>query len=93
MTRDQAVLLIAVAAAVALGVCFSPWSPVAQAAVPAGWTGTTWAPTLPQAPHYSRGGLYHPAVCGEGRTALLRHGWAWISQPPSEETGPGVDSA
>jgi hypothetical protein len=50
--------------------------------------GVNWAPFDPQ-PHHARGGLYHPPLCGQGRTALLENGWAWITNPPSENTGAG----
>jgi hypothetical protein len=93
MTREQMLACGAVLAAAVLGFVFlSPWSPLVQKAAPDGLEGVTWSPhTL--SPHRIRGGLFHPPVCGEGRTGLMAHGWAWISSPPSEVTGPGVTSA
>lgn len=93
MTRDQAALLALLGAAVILGVLASPWSPLARQAAPEGWEGTTWSPAKPRVPHYARGGLWHPPVAGQGRTALIRNGWDWIATPPSEVTGPGVSDA
>jgi hypothetical protein len=88
MNRDVAVL--AVLGVLALGVCvvLSPWSPLVQKAAPEGQEGVTWSPNIVRA-HVTRGGLYHPPVCGEGRTGLIEHGWDWISSPPSEVTGAG----
>jgi hypothetical protein len=88
MSRRDALVLAAVGA-VALAVAFlSPWSPLARSASPDGLEGVRWAPYNPQ-PHQARGGLYHPPLCGQGRTALLENGWAWITNPPSEYTGAG----
>lgn len=94
LTREQGLALGFAAVAVLLGFIMSPWSPLTQkAAVGAGWEGTTWSPQQPRVGHYARGGLYHPATCGEGRTGLLMHGWGWIADPPSERTLPGVADA
>ena len=94
LTREQAFLVAGVFIGVVLAFCLSPMSPLAkQAAVGTGWEGTTWSPQQPRVGHYAQGGLYHPAVCGEGRTNLLRHGWDWIATPPSEVTVPGVTDA
>jgi hypothetical protein len=88
LTRQQAAVLAAVGA-VAVAVAFlSPWSPLARKAAPDGMEGVNWAPFDPQ-PHRARGGLYHPPLCGQGRTALLENGWQWITNPPSENTGAG----
>jgi hypothetical protein len=88
MTPDQARLLAALGL-VAVAVAFlSPWSPLARQAAPDGLQGVRWSPYDPQ-PHVARGGLYHPRLCGQGRTALLENGWAWITNPPSEQTGAG----
>lgn len=92
MDRNAQMLLLAVGAA-AIGVLLlAPQSPLAAKAnaVATGWEGTTWSPQKPRKPYYCRGGLLHPAVAGEGRTALLMHGWAWITDPPSEQPGPGL---
>jgi hypothetical protein len=92
MTREQALVLAAVAVGAVLACMLSPWSPLAQqAAVQSGGQGTTWAPYHPRVPYYQRGGLYHPPVAGLGRTCLLLYGWDWIASPPSEITGPGVE--
>jgi hypothetical protein len=88
MTREQAAMLAAAGLA-ALAVAFlSPLSPLVRKTAPDGLQGVTWAPFNPQ-PHQARGGLYHPPLCGQGRTALLENGWAWITNPPSEQTGAG----
>lgn len=88
LTREQA-LWLAVLGAAAVAVAFlSPWSPLARKASPDGMEGVTWSPVNPQ-PHRSRGGLYHPPLCGQGRTALIANGWAWITNPPSENVGAG----
>ena len=90
MNRDTAMLLLAAGAAAVLLLLIAPASPLARrAAAVDGWTGTTWAPDKPLVPHYCRGGLWHPPVAGEGRTGLIKHGWAWITDPPSERMGPG----
>jgi hypothetical protein len=90
-TDAQLWLLAAGAAAIAV-LMLAPSSPLAQQAnaVAAGWQGTTWSPQKPRKAYYCRGGLFHPAVAGEGRTGLMAHGWGWIADPPSERTGPGV---
>jgi hypothetical protein len=94
VNRDTAMILLAAGAAAVLVLLAAPVSPLAKrAAAIDGWTGTTWSPQNPRVPYYCRGGLYHPPVAGEGRSGLLRHGWAWISDPPSERTGPGTDDA
>jgi hypothetical protein len=94
MTRQTALLLLAAGAAAVLVLLLAPASPLARrAAAVDGWTGTTWAPAGPKVPYYCRGGLYHPPVAGEGRTGLLEHGWAWITDPPSEHAGPGPADA
>lgn len=88
MTPQNAALL-AVGGAVALAVAFlSPLSPLVRKAAPEGLQGVTWNPYNPR-PHVTRGGLYHPPLCGQGRTGLLENGWAWITNPPSEQTGAG----
>ena len=86
------VLLGAVVAVGAVILLASPLSPVAQAAGGvSGLQGVTWSPQRP-AGHQAIGGLWHPPTCGQGRTGLIRYGWAWISQPPSEmQTGLGED--
>jgi len=85
--RDAA--LLAALGAVALAVAFlSPLSPLVKRTAPDRLQGVTWAPYSPQ-PHVARGGLLHPPLCGQGRTALLENGWAWITNPPSEQTGAG----
>jgi hypothetical protein len=91
VSRDAATAAAAVAAVVLLAVLISPWSPLTRKAAPDGLEGTTWSPSQPRVGHYARGGLWHPPVAGQGRTALIRNGWAWIASPPSEVTGPGVD--
>lgn len=93
MNRDTA-LLLGAAVAVALGfMLVSPWSPlVQQTAIAEGHEGTTWSPRNPRVPYYQRGGLYHPPLTGQGRSGLILNGWAWIADPPSEVTGPGVSS-
>jgi hypothetical protein len=90
--RDAALLALGAGALGAALLLLLPGSPLAKRAeaVSGGWAGTTWSPQKPRVPHYCRGGLYHPDVAGEGRTGLLMHGWAWITDPPSERTGPGV---
>lgn len=90
MSREQLTAAAAVAAVLLLGVLISPWSPLVTKAAPQGQEGMTWSPMQPRVPHYARGGLWHPPTAGEGRTGLLKHGWAWIADPPSEVTGPGV---
>jgi hypothetical protein len=89
MSAEMLGAAAAVAAVLLVGVMLSPWSPLAQKAAPQGQEGLTWSPMAPR-PHYARGGLFHPPVAGQGRTALIRNGWAWIADPPSEVTGPGV---
>lgn len=85
----QTACLLALGGAVALAVAFvSPLSPLVRKAAPEGWEGTTWSPFSPTA-HVARGGLYHPPLCGQGRTGLIENGWAWITNPPSENTGAG----
>jgi hypothetical protein len=93
--RDATMWALGLGALAAVALLLAPKSPLASQAnaVSSGWTGTTWSPYTPRKPHYARGGLYHPAVCGEGRTALLAHGWGWIADPPSEQTGPGPSDA
>jgi hypothetical protein len=87
-------ILLAAGAAAVLVLLAAPASPLAKrAAAVDGWTGTTWAPDKPRVPYYATGGLYHPPVAGEGRCGLLKHGWAWIADPPSERTGPGTADA
>jgi hypothetical protein len=94
VNRDTAIVLLAAGVAAAAVILLAPASPLAkQAAAAEGWQGTTWSPQRPRVPYYCRGGLYHPPVAGEGRTGLLEHGWAWIADPPSEATGPGVSDA
>jgi hypothetical protein len=93
--RDKALLCAAVVAAAAAGLLLSPLSPLARAAAGgpgvSGLEGVTWSPAKP-AGHLAQGGLWHPPLCGQGRTGLIRYGWAWISQPPSEaQTGLGDD--
>lgn len=95
MTTRARIDLIVIGVLLGAGIfaMLSPWSPLAKAAVPQGWAGATWSPSAPRPPHYDRGGLYHPPVCGEGRTDLIRHGWPWMDRPPSEVTSPGVTDA
>ena len=93
MNRQQAALILAMGLGAVIAVFLSPWSPLVQRSAPQGHEGQTWSPYAPRVPHYARGGLYHPPVCGEGRTALILHGWDWIASPPSEVTGPGVTDA
>lgn len=94
LTKEQSFLIAGVFLGAVAVVMLSPMSPLTRkAAVTGGWEGTTWSPAQPRVPYYGRGGLYHPPVCGEGRTGLLRHGWGWIADPPSELTGPGVADA
>ena len=88
MSREQALLIGAVVLAFLAACLFSPWSPLARKAAPDGFQGSTWSPAQPYQ-HVTSGGLYHPQVCGEGRTGLIQHGWEWIANPPSEVTGPG----
>jgi hypothetical protein len=92
MGTDVQMILLAVGAAAVGVLMLAPGSPLAQQAnaVASGWQGTTWSPQRPRIAYYCRGGLLHPKVAGEGRTGLLRHGWGWISDPPSEQMGPGV---
>lgn len=91
-TSSGTLLLAAGAAAVGI-LLIAPMSPLSKraAAEREGWAGTTWSPYKPRVPYYCRGGMYHPPVAGEGRTGLLAHGWGWISDPPTESTGVGVD--
>jgi hypothetical protein len=91
VSRGEAAALAAVGALAVAVALISPWSPLVQATAPEGQQGLTWAPWAPVA-HYARGGLYHPPLCGEGRSNLIRHGWAWIYAPPSEITDPGLES-
>lgn len=95
MSRDTATLIALAGAAAIAAVLLAPMSPLVKnaRALEQGWAGTVWSPYKPRVPHYARGGLYHPAVAGEGRTALLEHGWGWICDPPGEATGPGVADA
>lgn len=93
LTRQQSLVLAGLVLAVAVLVLCSPWSPLVRKAAPDGLEGVTWSPQQPLRPHLARGGIWHPDVAGEGRTGLLTHGWAWISCPPTEQTGPGVTSA
>jgi|HubBroStandDraft_3_1064219.scaffolds.fasta_scaffold00627_12 hypothetical protein len=91
---DRELWLLGLGAAAVAVFLLAPASPLAKQAnaVAEGWAGTTWSPYKPRVAYYCRGGLYHPAVAGEGRNGLLAHGWAWISDPPSElGPGPGVD--
>lgn len=51
MTREQALVLAAVAVGAVMACMLSPWSPLAQqAAVQSGGQGTTWAPYHPRVP-------------------------------------------
>lgn len=93
LTQGQALGIGALIVGVLAFCVLSPWSPVARKAAGDGWDGVTWSPTQPLAPHLARGGLWHPPLCGEGRTGLLQHGWAWVSEPPPEVQGPGVSDA
>ncbi len=88
MSRQDAALLAALGAVVLAVAFLSPLSPLVKRTAPDGLQGVVWAPYDPQ-PHVARGGLYHPPLCGQGRTALLENGWAWITNPPSEQTGAG----
>lgn len=94
MNRNTAYLLIAAVAGLAAAVALSDWSPLTakanQQAVASGWAGTTWSPTQPRVPYYCRGGLFHPPLAGQGRSALIAEGWGWIADPPGEHSGPGV---
>lgn len=89
---NRLLLLGGLAAAAAVGLLASPLSPIArQAGGVSGLQGVTWSPRQP-AGHQAIGGLWHPPTCGAGRTGLIKYGWAWISQPPSEmQTGLGQD--
>lgn len=93
LSQGQAFLLAGVVLGAVAVVLLSPWSPLVQHAAPDGLEGVTWSPPQPLKPHLARGGLFHPPLAGEGRTGLMVHGWAWISAPPSEVTGPGVTGA
>lgn len=88
LTREQGLLAAVVVVGALVWVCVSPWSPLASKASPDGFDDVTWSPSKPFQ-HKATGGLFHPAVCGRGRTELIRNGWGWISNPPSEQTGPG----
>ena len=92
MNRDVLLIAGGVGLGLLLVACLSPWSPLVKTAVPEGWSGTTWGPHTTQDTQ-TRGGLYHPDVCGENRSGLIEHGWEWIANPPSELTGPGVGNA
>lgn len=87
MTRDQALLCAGLVGVAAVGLAVSPLSPLAKRAGDgqgvSGLQGVTWSPARPQG-HNARGGLWHPPLCGQGRTGLIQYGWAWIAQPPSE---------
>lgn len=77
-----------------------PWTPLRKPPAPAGnlqlavglgdkgggtggYEGLSWHPGRAYA-HHTRGGLFHPPACGEGRTGLIEWGWDWIACPPSE---------
>jgi hypothetical protein len=85
VSRDDLVAVAVLGAAVVLLGLASPASPLAKAAG-SGVTGlddVTWAPRAPRM-HKTRGGLFHPPACGEGRSCLMGWGWDWIAHPPSE---------